>query len=114
MHIGRKIKLARVTKGYTQQELAEKINKTRPLISHIEQTGKANYYTLQIICEVLDLSTEDLESDKTMQESPVDTKVGEVALLRSENKLLRQEIQTLKELVASQRSLIQILQERKD
>jgi len=46
MHLGKKIKLARVSKSLTQQELADLIHKTRPLISHIEQTGKVNPYTL--------------------------------------------------------------------
>jgi transcriptional regulator with XRE-family HTH domain len=62
MHLGLRIKLVRISKGLKQEELAEKINKTRPLISNIEQTGKANHYTLKKICEVLDLDINDLES----------------------------------------------------
>jgi transcriptional regulator with XRE-family HTH domain len=55
MHKGLKIKLARISKGLTQEELAEKIDKTRPLVSSIEQSGQGNYYTLKKICEVLEL-----------------------------------------------------------
>jgi transcriptional regulator with XRE-family HTH domain len=40
MHTGKKIKLLRNIKNITQEELAEKINKTRALVSHIEKTGK--------------------------------------------------------------------------
>ena len=46
MHIGLQIKLARIAKGLTQQELAERIFKARPLISHIEQKGEVNERTL--------------------------------------------------------------------
>jgi transcriptional regulator with XRE-family HTH domain len=67
MHLGLRIKVARISRKITQAELAERINKTRPLISSIEQTGKVNFYTLKKICDVLGLdidvltqSTEDL------------------------------------------------------
>jgi transcriptional regulator with XRE-family HTH domain len=46
MHIGLQIKLARIAKGLTQQELAERIFRTRPLISYIEQKGEVNDKTL--------------------------------------------------------------------
>ena len=55
LHLGKQIKIARITKGITQQDLADKINKTRPLISSIEQTGRVNIYTLKQICQVLDM-----------------------------------------------------------
>jgi transcriptional regulator with XRE-family HTH domain len=55
MHIGLKIKLARIAKGFTQQDLADKIFKTRPLVSHIEQTGNVNSKTLEEIKKVLDI-----------------------------------------------------------
>ncbi len=107
MHPGLRIKVARVAKGLTQEELAEKIGRTRSLISGIEKTGKVNHYTLVAICNVLDLDPDDL-SDISLQD-PEDAPHSELATLRSENKLLRQEIQALKELVASQRSVIRLL-----
>lgn len=60
MHLGKKIKLARMSKGLTQAQLAEKIHKTRPLISHIEQTGKVHHDTVNAICRVLGISFESL------------------------------------------------------
>ena len=60
MHLGKKIKLARMSKGLTQAQLADKIHKTRPLISHIEQTGKVHHDTVNAICRVLGISFESL------------------------------------------------------
>lgn len=111
MHLGLKIKLARVAKGFTQNDLAVKINKTRPLISHIEQTGKVNYYTLRSICDALEIDTEDM--DEARQEfdephEPLGLK-NELMMVKSENRLLKEEIQILRELVNSQKMLIQML-----
>lgn len=110
MHLGRKIKLARQAQGYTQQGLAEMINRTRPLVSHIERTGKANHYTLRSICEVLGLDAEELDNGLALVEEPVATQAGnENTFLKMEIRILRQEVLTLKELVASQKHLIQLL-----
>lgn len=68
MHSGNKIKQLRQLKGLTQDELALKINKTRALVSHIEQTGKVNHYTLVAITKVLGISLEDFEN-YTLQKS---------------------------------------------
>ena len=46
-HLGKKIKKIRAFNGMTQEELALAINKTRSMVSHIERTGEANYYTLK-------------------------------------------------------------------
>lgn len=113
MHLGRKIKLARMAKGYTQQELAERINRTRPLVSHIERTGKANHYTLRAICGVLGLEPDDIEYGGMLAEESLSSQTGhELLLLKMENRLLRQEIATFKELVASQKHFIQLLLEK--
>lgn len=61
MHIGQKIKLLRVSQGLTQQKLAEKIHKERPLISHIERTGKIHHQTFLLVCKALKVSPEQLE-----------------------------------------------------
>jgi transcriptional regulator with XRE-family HTH domain len=55
MHIRLQIKLARIAKGLTQQDLAVRIFKTRPLVSHIEQKGEVNEKTLADIKKVLDM-----------------------------------------------------------
>lgn len=110
MHLGLKIKLARVAKGYTQQDLAEKINKTRPLISHIEQTGKVNYYTLKTICDVLEITPEDLDETARLVSEPLEG--FEITSLKNEIRLLRQENQMLKEHIGEQKQLIKSLQQQ--
>lgn len=113
MHLGLKIKLARVAKGFTQNDLAVKINKTRPLISHIEQTGKVNYYTLRSICDVLEMDTDDMGEAPHEFEEPLESLSSglknELMMLKSENRMLKEEIQILRELVNSQKMLIQML-----
>ena len=61
MHIGQKIRLLRVSQHMTQQQLAEKIHKERPLVSHIERTGKIHHQTFIDICKALKVSSEQLE-----------------------------------------------------
>lgn len=113
MHLGKKIKLARVSKSLTQQELADLIHKTRPLISHIEQTGKVNPYTLHEICKVLDLDIANLNFDFGLVNESGETNYRtELESLRTENRLLLQEINTLRDLVASQKHLIELLQQK--
>ena len=48
-------------KGMTQQELAEKIGKTRSLVSHFETSGIINKYTLQEIADALQIKIEKLQ-----------------------------------------------------
>lgn len=98
-------------KGYTQQELAVKINRTRPLVSHIERTGKGNHYTLRSICDVLDIPLDVLENDMAEEANLPHADLSELALLKTENRLLRQEIVTLRELVASQKHFIGLITE---
>ncbi|HWY10316.1 MAG TPA: helix-turn-helix transcriptional regulator [Bacteroidia bacterium] len=102
MHIGTKIKIARITKGLTQEELASKINKTRPLVSHIEQTGKANIYTLKKICSVLSIDIDELHEAN-------EPKIG---YNKDEIKRLKDEILLLRELVNSQKEIITELKEK--
>jgi len=109
MHIGTKIKIARITKGLTQEGLAEKINKTRPLVSHIEQTGKANIYTLKKICNVLDLDITEIQNEIF---EPRINHVKEEATLKTEIRRLKEEISILKELVQSQKDMISELKEK--
>ncbi len=110
MHIGLKIKIARITKGLTQEELAEKVNKTRPLISHIEQTGKVNGYTLKKICSVLDVSVQELENE--VKDGQEFYKSNSSQSHKEEIKRLQEEILTLKELAAMQKEVIHELREK--
>ena len=108
MHIGMKIKIARITKELTQEELAEKINKTRPLVSHIEQTGKVNAYTLKKICEVLDLDPVQLENEVNEPGFHYRNETSQSA----EIKRLKEEIAVLKELINMQKEVISELRKK--
>ncbi len=52
-----------MVKGITQAEIAEKINKTRALVSHIEQSGQVNYFTLSAIATALEINFDDVAPD---------------------------------------------------
>ena len=62
MHAGKKIKILRAIKNMSQAQLAEKIGRTRALVSHIEQTGKINYYTLKDILKVFKMSDDEFDN----------------------------------------------------
>lgn len=111
MDIGKKIKLARVAKGWTQDDLAEKINKTRGLISQIELTGKANNYTLKELEKVLNISfgdelseVNDLQANYTVKGESI------VQLMQQKSDSQQSEIATLRELVETQKKLIMALE----
>jgi transcriptional regulator with XRE-family HTH domain len=108
MHLGLRIKLARISKGLKQEELAEKINKTRPLISNIEQTGKANHYTLKKICEVLDLDINDLESSVVAEPTKLNDGFQQQQLSSLSNKIkdIEEDNHNLRSLVSAQSELI--------
>ncbi len=119
MHLGKKIKLARITKGYTQQELADLIGKTRPLISLIEQKGTVNTYTLQDIEKALGVELGDSHG-KANEPLPDPLENGKsISSLKLENEKLLAEIAGLKvlmesqkEVIESQRELILMLKEK--
>ncbi|MFY8021945.1 MAG: helix-turn-helix domain-containing protein [Bacteroidia bacterium] len=108
MHLGLKIKVERIKQKLTQEELAEKINKTRPLVSSIEQTGKAGFYTLQKICTVLGLDMDELTDPAY---DPLHSYSNKEA--NDKIKALEQEIEYLKKLADSQAELIKALRENK-
>lgn len=114
MNLGLKIKLARIAAGLTQEELAVKINKTRPLISYIEQTGKAGNDTLMAISRVLNMS--DLitagESNPGYGVS-VNQSAGGNEQLHETIKSLETQIELLKGIIESQKQTIKLLEERK-
>lgn len=112
MHLGIKIKVARLSKGLTQQELADKIHKTRPLISHIEQTGKVNYDTLTQISKALGISVDEMENIVNepahgyQATSTIEKYVQLIEQLKKENEML-------KELLSSQKEIIEMLKRKK-
>jgi transcriptional regulator with XRE-family HTH domain len=103
-HIGQRIRLARLSKGWTQEDLAEKINKTRPMISHIERTGSITFDTLEQIAKGLGIELTDLQnvsSDQILAPSTMDS---------PEWKALVRENELLAELVENQRVRILYLE----
>ena len=110
MHIGEKIRLARVSKHMTQQQLAEKIHKERPLISHIERTGKVHHDTFTAICKALKLTADELEggfSEAVPGYSQV--MVRENQTLKSENERLKSELRLKDELVMALKAHIKAI-----
>jgi transcriptional regulator with XRE-family HTH domain len=112
MHLGKRIKMARISKELTQQELAELIHKTRPLISSIEQTGHANIHTLEKICEVLELDMEALKQDIYEPQGTYSRSAGRLEKLELENAQLKKEVESLRELVDSHKETIALLKEK--
>jgi len=109
-HIGIHIKKIRNLKGITQQQLAESIGKTRPLVSYFERTGIINKYTLQEIANALDISTEYIENFDNINFHNVNKK-GTYPKLSIENESahiqsLQLEINFLKSTIEQQWKLI--------
>lgn len=105
MDIGKKIKVLRAEKGISQQELADLINKTRTLISHIEVTSKVNFFTLTEIANALNVTvsyfTDDFTSENVLKEQGVDySKLSErIKKVERENELLSEIILNQKEII---------------
>jgi transcriptional regulator with XRE-family HTH domain len=107
MHIGLRIKIARISKGFKQEDLAERINKTRPLISSIEQTGKVNHYTLKKICEVLEIDINELENSVVSEPSALFlSKQPNINSLNSRIKEIEEDNKNLRSLILAQSELI--------
>jgi len=110
--IGKKIKVLRAEKGFSQQELADLINKTRTLISHVEVTSKVNFYTLTEIANALGVSvshfTDDFTSNNIMQEDAVNysTLSERLKKIERENELLNEIIQNQKEIISQLKAKI--------
>lgn len=100
MHAGKKIRIIRAIKNLSQTQLAERIGRTRALISHIEQTGKVNYYTLKDILKVFKMSEEEFDNyepkDLMIQYSEEDLR-NEINDLKKEIEAVRKERDMLKE-----------------
>lgn len=66
-HAGTRLKKIRAVKGLTQEQLAEKIGKTRSLISFFERTGNINKYVAGEIAEALGIDAAIFEDNGTGQ-----------------------------------------------
>ena len=115
MQAGKKIKMLRALKGLTQDELAAKINKTRALVSHIEQTGKVNHHTLLAILKVLGISPDEFEKFDTKESlKPYkNTENTQVDVLKERIEHYKKENKALKEALLSQKKLIAVLERKK-
>lgn len=102
MHLGKIIKKIRIHAELTQQQLGERINKTKALVSHIENSGKVNYYTLQQIATALDTSIEfiqeyEVKTPTSFLAKPTYTSEGSSQYLPKDYELIKQENKMLKE-----------------
>jgi transcriptional regulator with XRE-family HTH domain len=111
-HVGENIKTLRKLAGMNQAELADKIGKTRGLVSTIEKRGKVNYYTLKDIATALDTSVEFIENYEKGQvvihKSLLSDKQDEYITLNIST-LLR-EIELLKQVIEQQRKIIELME----
>jgi transcriptional regulator with XRE-family HTH domain len=113
MHLGKKIRKARINKDITQEELASKINKTRALVSHIEQTVKVNHYTLIAIAKALSITVEDIELIDEKQITTTKKQKSDFDLINKEVEHLKNENALLKEIISHQKKLIATLESGK-
>lgn len=111
MNIGKKIKVLRAKKGLSQQELADLINKTRALISHIEVTSKVNFYTLNEIANVLDVSTSYFTDDLTPNDIVKETST-EYSTLYERIEKVERENELLNEIIENQKEIIKQLKDK--
>ena len=98
-----------MAKGWSQDYLAEKIQKTRGLISHIENTNKANLITLEKISKALNIDLNTINDDTT--ENSADFYLSEKQN-RKEIYELQEKIKLLEDLNTSQKELIKIFKNR--
>lgn len=57
--LGKKLKDARLVAGYTQKELAEKLEVSQPVYQRFEKgIYECNYEQLKKLCEILDISAD--------------------------------------------------------
>jgi transcriptional regulator with XRE-family HTH domain len=118
MHLGKKIKLLRNIKGISQEQLANKIRRTRALISHIEQSGKANYETLMLILNYFNISKEDFDNFEQNQIKPNKSKdytyqIEEIESLKNQLGHCQNENKILIELIESQKEIIKFLKSKR-
>jgi transcriptional regulator with XRE-family HTH domain len=116
-HIGLKVKLARISKGLSQLDLAQKIGKTRSLVSHVEQTGRVSLNTLIEMSKALGIPTEELgvvgEKDGlSRSEYVINSLTQKLNEMEVELKLEREKYELLHRLYESQLEVIGLLKEK--
>lgn len=111
MDIGKKIKVLRAEKGFNQQELADQINKTRTLISHIERTSKVNFYTLNEIAKALEVPIAYF-TDENYSLTVAEEAKENYLILSEKVKMLERENELLSEIVDNQKEIIRQLKQK--
>ena len=117
MYTGEKIKLLRQLKGMNQEQLSERIGKTRALISHIEKTGKAHHETLLTIIKCFDITEEefknfegsDIKIGNSNNNINLEAEIKEYGVLIDR---LKKENKILSDMVSSQKDIIELLKEK--
>lgn len=117
MHVGEKLRKLRVLKGLTQEDIAQKVNKTRALVSYIEKSGKVNYYTLQNFLDALEFTEQQLnELDFTTisftSEPDLEYRTDELVMKDSMISQLQEENRILRELNESQKKIIAMMEKK--
>ena len=112
-HIGQTIRKLRLLAGLNQVELAEKIGKTRGMVSHIEVSGKVNYYTLKQIAEALGTTALYIEQYHENNGEMPSNISAQVPTYSPNQEALANENKLLKEIIAYQRKLIAVLEDSK-
>lgn len=114
-HAGTRLRKIRAVQGLTQDELAEKIGKTRSLISYFERTGNINKYVMGELAEALGIDATLLEDNGTAhsiedQITPSSTKQIPLQTLIDQH---QEEVKFLKDTINHQWQLLHELSKRK-
>jgi transcriptional regulator with XRE-family HTH domain len=111
-HVGDAIRILRTLAGMSQTELADKIGKTRGMVSHIERQGKVNHYTLKDIANALNSTVEQIEQYHNTKHEKFFGLDSNVEKVNPTIHQLEREIELLKELVNHQKKIIELLEKR--
>lgn len=103
------IKLARVDKNYSQQDMATKLGVSVPTYSRFERgVTKTSYDFVQSVCKVLDINSKKLDESYNI----VEEKIPEYGKIYSKDEIADGEIDTLIELFKKQQEINRQILER--
>ncbi len=121
MHIGKKIKELRVSRNFSQEEIADLIHTSQSTYSRMEQEkGVFDFAKLQKLAEIYEVNIASFFEDETkieLNQSDFEAKDCNIGIVNFTNVDLLKEkdlqIEVLKQLVATQSELIKTLQNKK-
>lgn len=103
------IKLARVDKNYSQQDMATKLGVSVPTYSRFERgVTKTSYDFVQSVCKVLDINSKKLDESYNI----VEEKIPEYGKISSKDEIADGEIDALIELFKKQQEINRQILER--